>query len=345
MIKKITGFIFLFSIMLLLASCQKELSLEGNNGPIIVPPVNPPGNTTGTAVFVMAGAPANCNNPVINGKYLVGKLMDTTHNLSVQVNVTTPGTYTISSSTNNGIQFIASGTFSSAGQKTIFFIASGTPTAAGTFNYVLGSGGCSFSIAFTTGTTANNCKDCVYFPICNGSKYVYYDTTYGNGSLRNADITTTGDTVINGKKFTKIPSGGATSYYNCTNGETTVVAFLAVSNNGNTLQKYQSIVLKANVAVGTAWSDSLLNPQGQTVIQNFKIVAKGISHKAGTFTFPDVIVVSLETGIDVSNIGFLQVTSSVYYYAKGVGLVEVATFDSNSGAQFYHSVIKSYFIP
>lgn len=343
MIKRISTLTAFFSILIILVSCQKELSLEGNNVP-----VPPPGTTTGTAVFTMAGAPGNCSNPVINGKYRVGSVMDSTDNMSVQVNVTTPGTFNITSSTNNGIQFIASGSFTSAGQKTIFFIASGTPIAAGPFSFTLGAGGCIVSITFTAGITpppAINCKACTYFPICNGSKYEYYDTTYGSGSLRNADITTAGDTVISGKTFTKIPSGGVLSYYNCTNGETTVAAFLAISNNGNILQKYESVILKANAAVGTTWSDSLLNPQGQTVIQNFKLVKKGISHKAGTFTFPDVIVVSLESGVDLPGFGFFAVSNTLYYYAKGVGLVETATVDYTTGTQVYHSVIKSYFIP
>ncbi|MEO6229191.1 MAG: hypothetical protein ABJB11_06980 [Ferruginibacter sp.] len=347
MIKKFPVLITFISVFLVLASCQKEISFEGNNVPVI-PPVTTPGSTTGTAAFTMAGAPGNCNNPVINGKYQVGTAMDTTDNMSVQVTVTTPGTYNITSSTNNGIQFIASGSFTSAGQKTIFFIASGTPTVAGSFSFTLGSGGCSFSIVFTAATTPPttvNCKACSYFPICSGSKYQYLDTTYGTGSIRNADITTAGDTVISGKTFTKISSGGALSYYNCTNGESTVAGFLVVSNNGNTLQKYQSIVLKANASIGDTWSDSLLNPQGQTVVQKFLLAAKGISHQAGSFTFPDVTVVSLQTGIDLPGIGYYAITNTTYYYAKGVGLVETFTFDYTTGIQFYHSVIKSYFIP
>ena len=157
------------------------------------------------------------------------------------------------------------------------------------------------------------------------------------------DLLSSVDTTIDAKIYKKITATSGVSFYNCTNGETNVVAYQQVSNNGNVLQKYQATMIKANAAIGTTWTDNITNT-GQTVVQNFKIKSKPSSRNVGTFNFSDLIVVSLESGVDFPGVGFIPVSFTYYYYAKGVGLVEVITQDP-LGQGFYHSVVKSYFIP
>lgn len=326
--------------LLFIFSCQKEFSIEDSIKP---------GTSSGTAKFSYAGAPGNCTNPVITGSFTAGAILDITNTITVQVNVTDTGSYTITSSSVNGMTFFAAGYFTLTGQQSAVFYATGTPSAGGAFDFTLGNAGCSVQIVCTGSSTPpsnnSNCKACSYVPLCVGSKYTYNDSTYGTASIRAIDLLTTADTTIGSKIHQKITASNGVAYYNCTNGETSVVGYALVSNTGNTLQKYQSTMLKANAAVGSSWSDSLQNPTGQTVIQKFTIISKGTSKAIGGFNFTDIIVVSLETGIDVPGFGFLSASLSHYSYAKGVGLVEVVTEDPFLGQVFYHSVIKSYFIP
>ena len=65
--------------------------------------------------------------------------------VDLAVNVTTPGAYTVSTNSANGISFSGSGAFTANGNQVIRLIGNGTPAAQGTFAYTP-SGGCSFSI-------------------------------------------------------------------------------------------------------------------------------------------------------------------------------------------------------
>jgi len=338
MINKFYAFLAFPCILLIFSACQKEFSTEN---------VLPGGTTTGTAIFSFSGTPGNCTSPLISGTFQAGSALNVSNGLTAKVTVDSTGTFSIATASVNGISFSASGVFTSTGAQNILFTASGTPLAAGTFNFTLGTGGCTFSITCIPGTpaTTNDCKACSYVPLCAGSKFDYYDTTYDIPSITTKNLLSSVDTVIDNKTYQKIVSTVGPGYYNCTNGETTAIGYQLVSNNGNTLEKLKSTVLKANAAVGATWSDTVTNSMGQTIIQKFKIKSKGISKAVGTFNFPDIIVVNLETGMDIPGIGFYVAVVSDYYYAKGVGLVEMTSMDPNSGLSFYHSVIKSYSIP
>lgn len=327
-----------FFLLLILTACQKEFTIEDGNTT---------GTNTGTAVYAFTGAPGSCVSPVVNGIYTVGTAVTAANSITVQVNVDTIGTYSITTGSANGISFSANGSFLTAGLQTITLNASGTPAAAGAYTFTIGTAGCVFSVAFTgTIITSSNCKDCIYIPVCVGSKYTYYDTSIGVASVRIADILNSVDTIIGSKVFQKLSfTNSLTGYLNCTNGETTAVGYQLVSGSGNVLKYYRSIMLKANAALGDTWSDTLLNPAGQTVVQNFTIKSKVISKTLNGLNFADVIVVSLEVGLDIPGIGYIPAAITDYSYARGVGLVETATLDYNTGQQFYHSVIKSYFIP
>lgn len=337
---KLSPFLAILCLALIFSACQKELSFGDTSSP---------GSSAGTAKFTYAGGTGTCTSPAVSGIYQAGSGLDITNNVIVQVNVTDTGSYSITSTSLNGIKFYAAGLFIITGPQSVQFVASGTPAAGGSFNYILGTGGCTFNIICSGSTIPpvnnSNCKACVYIPLCAGSKFAYYDTTSGTASIRNADLLTKMDTTIDGKIFQKIMSSTGAGYYNCTNGETTAIGYQLVSASGNTLQKIKMIMLKANASVGTTWSDTINNSSGQAVIQKLTIASKGTSRMVGTFNFPDVIAVNLETGIDLPGIGYLAFTTSTYYYAKGVGLVEMNSGDAVTGTSFYHSVIKSYYIP
>lgn len=100
------------------------------------------------AVFSLAGAPAACTAPVIQGTYTAGTALNTANKLVVGVDVTTIGTYTISTPIVNGFSFSASGTFTAPGPQTVTLSGTGTPLNAGPTSFSLSgaTAACSFSI-------------------------------------------------------------------------------------------------------------------------------------------------------------------------------------------------------
>ena len=93
---------------------------------IIFSPAAPP------AVFTMAGTPDTCTAPAINGIYAKGTALSAANTITLKVNVTTAGSYNISTNTANGINFSGSGLFLSTGNDIdVTLTGSGTPSATG----------------------------------------------------------------------------------------------------------------------------------------------------------------------------------------------------------------------
>ena len=80
-----------------------------------------------TADYSLSGAPNDCSNPVEQGTYIKGKSMTTENVVTINVEVTTPGKYNITTDKVNGISFSASGSFTSHGAQQVILQASGTP--------------------------------------------------------------------------------------------------------------------------------------------------------------------------------------------------------------------------
>jgi len=129
------------SILLIFASCSKEYSYEA---------LIDYGSNSGTAVYDYSGAPGNCTTPIITGTYTVGTPITADNYVVLQVTVTTPGNYLISTANINGIIFSGSGVFVSTGLQAITLTGTGTPLVSGAFSYVPGNNGCSFVIVAVT---------------------------------------------------------------------------------------------------------------------------------------------------------------------------------------------------
>ncbi|HEY2722957.1 MAG TPA: hypothetical protein VGI82_14590 [Chitinophagaceae bacterium] len=105
------------------------------------------GGTGGTSVFTLAGAPNACTGATVQGIFTAGTATTAANTATVQVDVTTAGTYSISTDAVNGVQFKGSGTLAATGAQTITLTATGTPVAAGTFTIPISVGTqCSFQI-------------------------------------------------------------------------------------------------------------------------------------------------------------------------------------------------------
>ena len=102
---------------------------------------------TGPAVLTLNGSPGNCTGAVVNGVYATATALTATNTVAVNVMVTTPGTYNITT-TYQGMTFASSGVFTTAGANSVTLVGSGTPTTAGV-NVVpltVGATACNFSV-------------------------------------------------------------------------------------------------------------------------------------------------------------------------------------------------------
>ncbi|MBC7890391.1 MAG: hypothetical protein H7Z13_21145 [Ferruginibacter sp.] len=135
MMLKLKPSILLIILSVLFYSCQKEYSLEGNVA----------------AVYSLTGSPGACTNAVVTGTYQAGTALGATNIVTIAVDVTAIGTYTISTGPVNGIIFSGSGSFTATGPQTILLNGTGIPVAAGTFSFTTGVNGCSFPVIVSSG--------------------------------------------------------------------------------------------------------------------------------------------------------------------------------------------------
>ncbi len=105
MLKNFT-LITLSCFCLFFISCKKDITNGANPG--------------GTATYTLAGAPSGCTAPVVAGIYSVGTPLTSANTITLSVDVATKGTYTINTTSGNGVRFTGGGIFTTTGIKQLF---------------------------------------------------------------------------------------------------------------------------------------------------------------------------------------------------------------------------------
>jgi uncharacterized protein (TIGR02145 family) len=144
-------------------------------------------------VAVIAAGSLDCGG-ALAGTYIQGSATTAAHTKTIQVNVTTPGTYTFTSNSVGGISFAASGVFASAGLQNVVLTATGTPFTNGINGYtVTGLGqNCNFSVSIlpppaVLASGSMNCGGALA-----GTYMVGTATTASNTKTIQVNVTTTG---------------------------------------------------------------------------------------------------------------------------------------------------------
>jgi len=110
------------------------------------------------ATYALVASGNSCSAPTVLGTYQTGTALTSANKINLQVNVTTPGSYAVSTTTVGGMTFSGTGTFTTVGPQTITLQGTGTPTTVGA-NIIpvnAGSTNCSFTVNVTAGSTNNN---------------------------------------------------------------------------------------------------------------------------------------------------------------------------------------------
>jgi hypothetical protein len=116
-----------------------------------------------------------CSPFSFSGTFIQGVRFTDSNTLTVQVTVTTPGSFKITTDTVNGVSFATTDTFTSSGVHAVVLKGTGTPSTSGSHSFGInfGNSTCSFSINFevpsATGTLGGSSGDCTPVSIFNNT--------------------------------------------------------------------------------------------------------------------------------------------------------------------------------
>ena len=295
------------------------------------------------ATGTLGGAPGSCTSATSAGTYTQGIALTSSNTLTVQVNVTAIGAYTISTNTVNGVSFTKTGTFTTTGIQTVILTGTGTPTNSGsqTFAVTFGASTCNFSITFAPGTPVTD-----YFPTTVNSYWAYGlqgGTPADSFMIKVIPATK----AISGNTYTVFtlddipPSGspdslfyrkGAGLYYENFNTE----AFFGF--DAGTGGNVEYIFLKDNVAQGTTWqSPNMTGSSGgtsYTIYIKMTLFEKATTPiTSGVVTSSDVLKVRYEYFVTAAP-GTPFFTEE-RWFAKNIGLI-YNSFNDGTKTQIYN---------
>jgi hypothetical protein len=313
--------------------------------PVTVQPSAPP------AVFTLNGAPGTCTGFTVAGVYTAGSASSASNTVKLNVNVTTAGSYNITTNTVNGISFSGTGTLA-LGQQTIILTATGIPAVAGTFNTFKPNiaSSCDFAVTFVPATLPLNGD---YFPLTNNSWWSY-DIVGQPDTIYNVVY---GTKVYNTNTYTEVQEnfGGApndTVHYRKSGNN----YFQWVISDWYSAQfafDNPAVVdinfLKENTATGTTWQSATYSgPIGSgsanaDLKYDFKIENANTSIVVNGKSYTNVIYVSVTVQLKIApSPVFTAFEKNDFYYAKGIGLIKVKYNDLLGGMVLGEVDIRNY---
>jgi hypothetical protein len=113
---------FAASLIIIIFSCQRELSFEEGKASV------------GSLKKDIIG---DCLPITVSGTFIVGRNVSDTNYIEVEVNITSPGTYLIRTDTINGYSFKGTGSFSNTGSYHVKLTGLGIPIAQGSNDFAV----------------------------------------------------------------------------------------------------------------------------------------------------------------------------------------------------------------
>lgn len=155
----VNGISFTSGLVSLTSLGAQTVTLLGTGTPSVS------GNTTFTVTGAPGGA-ATCNlnlpiaaQPVAYtmtcggitnaGTYAPGIALNASNTMTVPVNVTYVGAYTLTSNSQNGVSFSGAGTFATTGPQNVVLTGTGTPMSSGVYSYTISSNSNSSAVTCT----------------------------------------------------------------------------------------------------------------------------------------------------------------------------------------------------
>lgn len=302
--------------------------------------VLPPGGLTVPAEYSLAGSPSSCFHSLLFGSYIQGLSLSVSDSMTIQVTVTTPGTYTIVTNTVNGYHFTGSGQFTQTGIQKVTLKGLGIPLLAGQDQFTVSGSNtdCTIPVTVLTAVTTSNPD---HFPLTYPS-YWNYDDLFNAGDTLQWKVTDS--TRINGNLYKVINQQGkfgspVPSYYRKTDSvyfENTNVCKYTVSFQFLPQIIADVPILREYLQTGDNWySDEYIGPAafGQTIFYrlDFTCLDADATVTINGKNFIHVYKILLMPKIKSATTYPYNSTGEKleYWYAKGVGLIYSKTINNN----------------
>jgi hypothetical protein len=314
--------------------------------------VNPAGG--GAAVFTFNCVPA----PSVAGTYTQGIALGASNTVSINVNVTTIGTYSISTTAVNGMIFSSApgASFAATGAQSVTLTGSGNPSAGGMFNIQVPSAACTFLVYVGPGASATD-----YFPRVTNNNWSYEIDDVASDSLYRkvipATLTVSSNTynIFMQDAGTGLDSSG---YYRRNGGDyfeyLDVAGFIGYDISP-AFAEYT--MLKDNVAAGSPpWTSvgfsGAIAGSPVTIRFSYSVIQKDVPitivTSTGSISYQNVIVVQEK---------YEQFTGGVWvdltplidfygksYYARGIGLIKYEPLNAAGVVQTGMMELRRYMV-
>lgn len=296
------------------------------------------GPGTPAAGFELGGAPGTCTGATLSGTFTAGTAVAAGTTVTLNINVTSAGTYNITTATVNGISFSGSGYLADTGGQTLVLNATGTPTEAGNFSFIISNGvdNCTFVVT-VEGTTPVQEAD--YFPLTANSNWSFRtaggaasDTTYlevspntyaSNGFSYNSHLIKVDGVADDSLGYRK---AGAAVYHNF-NSDFIILDNPIVADGQ---------LLDTTLAAGSTWHVDLgtgTTAAGDVAISyDATVLERAVSATVANITYPRVIKVQFIYYGTSAATGQLEINRQEMWFANGVGIIYVLTQNSFIGS-------------
>jgi hypothetical protein len=282
----------------------------------------------------------------------VGSTASASNTVKLNVTVSTPGAYSITTNTVNGISFSGAGVLA-AGAQIITLTASGTPLAAGTFNTFKPNitNSCDFAITFVAAPPPPAGD---YFPLTAKSWWSYDVIANGVPDPDSVLHTSTILKTFNANSYRQFvqSQGGAPvdSFYYRKSGNDYYQWGPADGFSAlfffDTPPDADLLFLKENAASGTTWSSAefpgTVNGVTAKMQYDFKIESANTSVTVNTVNYTNVINVSVTVKVSLLGSPYTTTEKNQFYYAKGIGMVKISYVDAAGGTVIGEGNIRNY---
>jgi len=278
------------------------------------------------ATGTLGGSPGSCTSVTPSGAYTQGVSLTASNTVLVQVNVATVGSYSVSTTTVNGVSFSATGTFTTTGIQNVVLTGTGMPTSSGAQNFAVtfGTSTCNFSITFAAVTD--------YFPTTVNSFWDIGNINKPTDSIKFISTSATksiGGNTYNIFTYDSIPTTGSPSelYYRKSSGlyyENFNTQALFGFDSPGTPSDVEYIFLNDNVSQGATWnSPNITGTQSgisYTIFIKMTLYQKvTTSITVGSVTSSDILKMKYE--YFVTSAPATPFFTEERWFARGIGLI------------------------
>ena len=286
-----------------------------------------------TAAYTLHGSPNTCMNFTMHG-ILAKNIPSTDSNyVSIELDVSSPGVYSIKTNTVNGYYFSGTGKVTATGIQKVNLKATGTPIQSGNDLFTVNAitTNCSFTDTVVTAVAVTNPD---HFPLTANS-YWNYDNLMSTGDTLNRKIV---DSAIVNGRFYKIvnetPLNGSLTQFLFNKVDTNYYEYCSADQYTTSLKfapeiKANILFLKENLSTDSSWvSDEYIGPatiNQQAIFIQYKFTCKDANATVtlNGKTFAHVYIIELKPQVRSAVTYPYSSTGEIktIYYAKGVGII------------------------